>query len=146
MGQCFVCVQHSTYTVYCVQFHHRISIQQEGKRGGGRLFFPCIEPNWPLPYTLGMLGRRAGSTVSVYVQEQCCKTGQQKVLFYCEDDSHCQSRYLVYLWVPSCSSRELHGFHAAKFQISFWDSATNFKKMNHIVPSSFSFIYNSYTA
>ena len=24
---------------------HRISIQQEGKRGGGRLFFPQIEPN-----------------------------------------------------------------------------------------------------
>ena len=25
--------------------HHRISIQQEGKRGGGRLILPKIEPN-----------------------------------------------------------------------------------------------------
>ena len=30
--------------------HHRISIQQEGKRGGGRFFSTRIEPNWPLPY------------------------------------------------------------------------------------------------
>ena len=30
---------------------HRISIQQEGKRGGGRFFFTRIEPNWPLPYS-----------------------------------------------------------------------------------------------
>ena len=32
-----------------VTLMHRISIQQEGKRGGGMLFFPQIEPNWPLP-------------------------------------------------------------------------------------------------
>ena len=29
---------------------HRISIQQEGKRGGRGLFFLQIEPNWPLSY------------------------------------------------------------------------------------------------
>ena len=32
------------YSVY-----HRISIQQEGKRGGRGLYFLQIEPNWPLP-------------------------------------------------------------------------------------------------
>ena len=35
---------------YIYRMHHRISIQPEGKRGGGGLFFTRIEPNWPLPY------------------------------------------------------------------------------------------------
>ena len=32
--------------------NHRISIQQEGKRGGGRLFFLQIEPMWLTPAVL----------------------------------------------------------------------------------------------
>ena len=73
---------------------HRISIQPEGKRGGGgsssfelNLTDPCR--------TWGMLGRRAGSTVSVYAQVQCRepKTGQQKVQLYCEDEIHWRSGY-----------------------------------------------------
>ena len=42
-----------------------------------------------------MLGRRAGSTVSVYEQIQCRepKSGQQNVQFYCEDEIDCRSGY-----------------------------------------------------
>ena len=42
-----------------------------------------------------MLGRRAGSTVSVYAQVHCRepKTGQQKVQLHCEDEIHWRSGY-----------------------------------------------------
>ena len=31
--------------IHLLTYQHRISIQQEGKRGGGWLFFLLIEPN-----------------------------------------------------------------------------------------------------
>ena len=48
-----------------------------------------------------MPGGRAGSPIAVYAQVQCRepKTGQPKVQLYCEDDSHCQSGYIIYLWI-----------------------------------------------
>ena len=67
---------------------HRVSTHLERKRGGGRMMLLLSnEPYWPLPYNtvpivqyycLGMPGRQAGSTVSVYARVQCreSKTGQ----------------------------------------------------------------------
>ena len=47
-----------------------------------------------------MPGRMAGSPIAVYAQVQCRepKTGQQKVQLQCEDNYHCQSGYIIYLW------------------------------------------------
>ena len=44
-----------------------------------------------------MPGRRAGSPIAVYSQVQCRepKTGQEKVQFYCEDDSLFLSSYYL---------------------------------------------------
>ena len=72
-------------------------VQHEGKRGGGRLFFPQIETNWPLPYL-----KDAGPASTVQCREP--KTRQQKVQFYYEDEIHCRSGYsLSMLWTVYCT-------------------------------------------
>ena len=90
----FSLVLYYTLSLRFLSCSHRISIQQEGKRGGGGS--SSLKLNLTDPYrTWGMLGRRAGSTVSIYAQVQCRepKTGQQKVQFYFEDEIHWQSGY-----------------------------------------------------
>ena len=56
-----------------------------------------------------MPGRWAGSPVTVYAQEQCRepKTGQEKVQFYCEDDSLFLSSY----YLSMVSRDKIHYFH-----------------------------------
>ena len=76
-----------------VYLNHRISTARRERGGGGSSSF---ELNLTDPCrTWGMLGWRAGSTVSVYAQVQCRepKTGQQKVQFYFEDEIYCRSGY-----------------------------------------------------
>ena len=50
-----------TMGMYTMGMYHRTSIQPVGKRGGGRLFFTRIEPNW------GMLGRRRGGPGQLFL-------------------------------------------------------------------------------
>ena len=91
---------------------NQLTLQQRlstprGEKGGGRRFFSQIEPTVTNPcrtvpceyHCWGMPGRRAGSPIAEYARVQCWepKTGQQKVRFYCEDDSLCRSCFIIYL-------------------------------------------------
>ena len=83
----------------------RVCIHLERKRGEGdasslklNLTDPCRTV--PCQYNgRGMPGRRAGSPIAVYARVQCQepKTGQEKVQFYCEDDSLLLFP-IIYLW------------------------------------------------
>ena len=67
-----------------------------------------------------MPGGRAGSPIAVYAQVQCRepKTGQPKVQLYCEDDSHCQSGYIIYLWSEACGRQFSHRKQQQQFALA----------------------------
>ena len=115
---------------------HRVSTAREEK-GWGQCFFRQIEPIWPLPYSTVPVPRLRDArpmgwvtywiAVYAWVQRRDPKTGQEKVQFYCKDNSLFLSSYYLSVVYVHCTVH--HKSLYSKSLAKTTDSATKSAKL-----------------
>ena len=121
-------IEKHVFTV-CTPVHknHRINTERKEKVGGDSSSLkvsltdacrtvPCQYNGW------GMPGRWAGSPIAVYTRVQCRepKTEQEKVQFYCEDDSLFLSFYYLSLKRIFCNMLKIRIFLKSRVYKTFF--------------------------